>query len=252
MFMGLSLFFAAGQVADAADAGPTIPLPDGDRAHLERLLGTGVVGDPVPAPPLQAPSFYMPRKGATLSYQVTSSDGTQWSEAHLVAATTDAQFVPGLTYSIEKVSTEYMQEASDGNLIIAGEADLKEGVLTRFTPGEPLVIPGLQAGQSRTVTVAVQVSDLSDPSDVNHTGSLDITYTYVGAYKVTVPAGTFDAALIRWDYNGDVGPASITETYYRFIAPKAGLVAMIENISISAFLIYNNHTKLGKQLAQTD
>ena len=250
LFLGLSLLIAAGQVALAADAGPTVPLPADARAELEKRLGKGVVGDPVPAPPLQAPMSYSPHQGSVLTYQVLDSDGNKWSEAHHVAASTDAEFSPGLSYAIDKVSTEYMQETADGNLVVIAEKDLKQSVLTRFSPGEPLIIAGLQAGQNRQVKVDVKVADLSDPTDITHTGSLTITYTYVGAYKVTVPGGTYNAALIRWDYNGDVGPASITDTYYRLIAPGAGLIAMVENVSISAMLFYNDHTKLGKQFAQ--
>src|SRR5262249_45688961 len=152
-----------GQSARAAD--PVIPLPDSDKARLETLLGAGVIGEAVPAPPLQKPMSYAPRQGAILSYQLMNSDGKKWSEAHHFGTTTDAQFSPGLTYSIEKVSTEYMQETPDGNLVVVGEADLDQQVLTRFTPGEPLIIAGLPAGQSRTVTVNVKVADLSDPTD---------------------------------------------------------------------------------------
>jgi hypothetical protein len=253
-FFGFLLLFfltTISRTAHAADAGPTLPLPDADRAQLEKLLGTGVVGEPVPAPPLQAPSFYTPPRGAVLSYQLVNSDGKAWTEAHRIEATTEAQFSPGMSYSIDKVAVEYMQEAND-NLVVVAEKDLKEQVLTRFSPGEPLIIAGLPAGQSRQVTVGVKVADLSDPTDITHTGTLDITYTYVGAYKVKVPAGTYDAALIRWDYKGDVGPASIKDTYYRLVAPGAGLVAMIENVSISALLVYNDHTKLGKQLERVE
>lgn len=65
-----------------------------------------------------------------------------------------------------------------------------------------------------------------------------------------MPAGTYDAALIRWDYSGEVEPASIADTYYWLIAPGAGLIAMVENVSISAMLFHNDNTKLGKQLAE--
>jgi hypothetical protein len=65
---------------------------------------------------------------------------------------------------------------------------------------------------------------------------------------VKVPAGTFDAELIRWDYQGKVGPADIKQTDFRLIAPHAGMVAMIQSKHISAMLIYNDNTKLGKLL----
>jgi hypothetical protein len=93
----------------------------------------------------------------------------------------------------------------------------------------------------------VAVYDLSDLRTASHSGSLDVTYTYVGTYRVTVPAGTYDA-LIKWDYEGKVGPATISDSQYRFLAPGAGMVAMIQIRSISALLIYNDHTKKGKLL----
>lgn len=61
---------------------------------------------------------------------------------------------------------------------VVGEKHLKQSVITSFTAGEPLVLAGLQAGQSCQVTVAVRVADISDPTDITHTGSLNITYTY--------------------------------------------------------------------------
>ncbi|HWA45214.1 MAG TPA: hypothetical protein VHA10_18480 [Hypericibacter adhaerens] len=249
--LACSLLLSAGRMAIAADPGPAIPLPDADRAQIEKLLGKGVVGDPVPAPPLQMPTSYAPREGTVLTYLLRDAKGKSWSEAHRIASTTDSRFSPGFTYSIEKVKTEFMQ-AADGGLVIAAEEDLKEKVLTRFTPGQPLIVGGLKAGESRQVKVDVKVADLSDPTDITHTGSLDITYSYVGAYKVTVPAGSYEAALIRWDYQGKVGPASIKDTYYRLIAPGAGLIAMIEDVSISAMLVYNDDTKLAKQLERIE
>ena len=83
---------------------------------------------------------------------------------------------------------------------------------------------------------------------VSHSGSLGLTYSYIGAYKVTVPAGTYDAALIKWTYNGSVGPANIEDTQYRFLAEDVGVVASVDKKDISAMLIYNDHSKYGKVL----
>jgi hypothetical protein len=165
-----------------------------------------------------------------------------------VEDSTDPMFKPGWRYVADPIGAIFLQPTADGGIVISGEQDLEEEVLSRFTPGQPLIIVGLKPGESRKVSVKVAVSDLDDPTDIDHTGSLDITYTYVGAYKVTVPAGSFDAALIRWVYKGSVGPADIEETLYRFIAPGAGMVAMIDNRHISAMLVYNDKTKLGKLL----
>jgi hypothetical protein len=67
---------------------------------------------------------------------------------------------------------------------------------------------------------------------------------------VKVPAGTYDSQLVRWKWSGKVGPATIRDSHYRFLAPKAGMVAMILIRSISALLIYNDHTKRGKVLVR--
>ena len=123
-------------------------------------------------------------------------------------------------------------------------------MLTRYNPPEPLLIAGMNAGDSKALTMKVNVYDLSDPKDVEHKGSLDVTLTYVGAYRVTVPAGTFDAALLKWDFKGKIGPASVEDIQARFVAPGIGMVAAAEKRDVAAFLIYNDNTKVGKVLVQ--
>ena len=108
----------------------------------------------------------------------------------------------------------------------------------------------MNAGDSKALTMKVNVYDLSDPKDVEHKGSLDVTLTYVGAYRVTVPAGTFDAALLKWDFKGKIGPASVEDIQARFVAPGIGMVAAAEKRDVAAFLIYNDNTKVGKVLVQ--
>ena len=65
---------------------------------------------------------------------------------------------------------------------------------------------------------------------------------------MTVPAGTYSAALIEWQYNGQVGPATVNDVEYRFFADNIGPVAVIDKQSVSAFLLYNNNSKFGKVL----
>jgi hypothetical protein len=232
-----------GALADAA-----VPLPSAARAELDKYLGAGVVGDPVPAGALLPADQYMPATGSVMTYRVLERAKKPRRETHKVEEATDPTFAPGWRYARDPIGAIFMQATTNGGIVIRGEEDLEEKVLSRFTPGQPLIIAGLKPGESRRVTVKVEVSDLADPTVIDHKGSLDIAYTYVGVYKVTVPAGSYDAVLIRWDYKGSVGPADIEETLYRFFAPGAGMVAMIENRHISAMLIYNDKTKLGKLL----
>jgi hypothetical protein len=239
---------AAGRQAGAADTGSVVPLPAAVKAQLDKYLGAGVVGDPVPSSPLLAADAYLPPKGTVMTYRVLEEGEKARTETHKVEETTDPKFKPGWRYVADPLGAMYFQPSSDGGVTIVGEEDRDNEVLSRFTPGEPLMIVGLKPGESRQVAVNVQVADLAKPDKITHKGSLTITYTHVGAYKVKVPAGSFDAELIRWDYKGEVGPADIKQTDFRFIAPHAGMVAMIQSKHISAMLIYNDKTKLGKLL----
>ena len=72
----------------------------------------------------------------------------------------------------------------------------------------------------------------------------------LGAYRITTPAGSYDAALIRWTYQGKVGPAKIDDTQYRFFAEGVGMVASVDKLDISALLVYQDHSKFGKLLAR--
>jgi len=239
---------AAANARQALAADAAVPLPSDVKAQLDKYLGPGVVGAPVAAPPLMAAADYLPAKGATLTYSVIEQGEKPRAETHKVEETTDPQFAPGWRYVADPMGALYFQNASDGGASIVGEEDRDNEVLSRFTPGEPLLIVGLKPGETRQVAVKVQVADLSNTKKITHKGALNITYTYIGTYKVTVPAGSFDAQLIKWDYKGSVGPADIEQTDYRFIAPHAGMVAMIQSRHISAMLIYNDKSKLGKLL----
>jgi hypothetical protein len=109
----------------------------------------------------------------------------------------------------------------------------------------------MQPGAQQNATLQVNVYNIGDLSTVSHTGSLTLTVTYLGRYQVTVPAGTYSAALIKWQYNGEVGPATVADVEYRFFADGVGPVAAIDKQSVSAFLVYNKDTKFGKVLSST-
>ncbi|WP_119302030.1 hypothetical protein [Dongia deserti] len=166
----------------AAAEGTVISLPSADQEEIEKLLGKGVVGDAQPAMPLGSPESYLLPKGSSMSYQVIEKDKKR-AEAHKLEDTTDASLAPGWHYSVEKAGAAFFQKSSDGSLHTVAEQDLGNKVLSRFVPGEPMIVQGLKPGESRTSTLQVSVYDLSDLKKVTHSGSLDVTYTYIGAYR---------------------------------------------------------------------
>jgi hypothetical protein len=236
--------------AAAQNAGPIIPLSDADRAQLDALLGKHVVGEALPSAPLKNTESYLPRAGRTLTYQVFTPNTKLTIETHEITETIDPPFKPGWHYSVGDAGEMYIQKDSAGRALTIAEKDLDKKVLSRFAPGDPLILTGLRPGQSVTSSHKVDVYDLSNLTEVAHSGSLDITYSHLGTFRVTVPAGTYDAALVKCSYNGKIGPANIKDSQYRFLAPNVGMVAMIQIRSVSALLIYNDHSKRGKLLAR--
>ena len=98
----------------------------------------------------------------------------------------------------------------------------------------------------------MSVNYLDDPSKQDYSGNLNASYTYVGTYQVTVPAGTYQAILIRLKYEGKVGPAHTKDTAYYFFAPQVGVVAMISQEDVEAFWIIHIDSKMGKVLASSN
>ena len=94
-------------------------------------------------------------------------------------------------------------------------------------------------------TVATdELDDLDEPQEV------DLTYTCVGAYEVTVPAGTFETVLFSWRYDGKVGPARVKDDQYWFFADGLGPVARINMKDISAMLVYRDTSKVAGVLVE--
>jgi hypothetical protein len=243
----LAGLLVAGAALAPTAAAETIPLPQDDAGVLEQLLGSGVVGNAVDAAPL-APADIPLRQG-TWTYQVVAGKKQGQTESDVVTKLDRDQ--SGASWKVQTGSndTAFIQAGPDGNIAILSEQDTDQGVITRFSPAEPILTNGMNPGDSQNVTIAVNVYDLSNPQEVSHTGSLNLEFTYLGAYQVTVPAGSYDAALLRWVYDGSVGPASVEDTQYRFIAKDVGIVASIEKKRISALLLYHDNSNTGRVLA---
>jgi len=243
------LIFSLGSVHAAEPVSrQAIQLPKADRAALEPLLGQSVVGAALPGKPLPNASKVMPIQDTTWTFRFVG--GKQKGTTEQLVLKPLARDVSGLKgrYAVGTKTVYFVKEPANGDLSIVSEEDRKEGVIVRYNPPEPLLVSGLRPGGSKRISIGVKVYDLSDPSDLTHQGSLDVTYSYVGAFKVTVPAGTYDAALIKWHYKGSVGPASIEDTQYRFYADGVGMIASVDKKDVTAMLIYNDHSKFGKVL----
>ena len=243
LVLGLVLIAVAGIPRAGAQG-----LSGDETAAINNLLGAGVLGTALPADPIANPASLIPLSPATWTFQFASGPNQGSTETDILQ--TNPQPAPDAQWQYTAgQSTIYdIGTTGDGSIVSPSEQDLTQGVLTQYTPSRPVLLQGMQPGASQTVPLQVNVYDSSDPSTVTHTGSLTLTVTYVGRYQVTVPAGTYPAALVKWQYNGQVGPATVSDVEYRFFADGVGPIAAIDKQSVSAFLVYNNSTKFGKVL----
>jgi hypothetical protein len=236
---------------------PLLPAPGGARgaalsadeqAMLEELLGQGVIGEPVAGSAL-TPSF-APLRNGTMTYQITGGKDKGQTEQHVVTRLERDPSGASWRYAVASKGVLFIKQTEDGSFVFLSQEDLAQGVISRYAPPEPGLLNGLAPGDSKAFPIAVKVYDLSDPQDVSHEGTLDVTYSYIGAYRINTPAGSYDAALIKWTYKGKVGPAKVDDTQYRFFADNVGMVASVDKLDVSALLVYKDHSKFGKLLAQ--
>jgi hypothetical protein len=178
-----------------------------------------------------------------------SGDDTGKTEKHQLSKLKQEAGATTWRYDAGGKFVYFVTAKVNGDYVLTGVEDREGGVITRYSPPEPFMLQGLAPGEEKNVKLNVKVSDLSSPDDVSHEGALNVNYRYIGAYKVKVPAGSFDAVLMKWTFKGKVGPASVDDTQYRFFAPDVGIVAAVEQLDVSAVLIYNRHKKVAKVLA---
>ena len=234
--------------APAAD-GPVLPLPAEDAQVIAAQLGAGVVGAALPSSPIADPSVYFPLQERTLSYQVTGGPNAGKTQQLAVAKGQRPNGNPAWRFGLSPTLAGFIRQAEGGDLMMPAVSDTSEGVVVVTTPPNPFLIGGMQPGETRKYSQTVAVNYLDDPTSRDYSGSLDATYTYLGTYQVTVPAGTFPAVLMRLKYKGKVGPAHTEDLAYYFFAPQVGVVAMISQEDVEAFWVIHIDTKSGKVLA---
>lgn len=235
-------------LAQAAESGPTIPLPDEDRMAIETYLGTEVVGQAIPAPEIADTNRYLAANPSAREFRLVSGPDAGQTERH--QPTLLKREAGGTTWRYDAGGkfVYFLIGKANGDYVITGVQDTEGGTITKYSPSESFMLQGLTPGEERNVKLGVMVFDLSNPDEQTHEGTLDVNYRYVGAYKVKVPAGSFDAVLMKWTFKGKVGPASVDDIQYRFFAPDVGIVAGIEQLDVLALLIYNRHTKVARVL----
>lgn len=241
------LAIGLGSPAWAAD--PVLPLPAEDGVEISRFLGAGVVGQALPSQPITDASLYFPLAETASVFHVTS--GSNAGKQQTLRTTKGKR--PGgndaWRFELSPSLAGFINQGPGGELVMTAVSDTDEGVIVVTNPANPFVVTGMKPGETRDFSQQVSVNYLDDPKDQRYSGTLTGTYTYVGTYQVSVPAGTYPAVLMRLKCAGKIGPAHTEDTAYYFFAPRVGVVAMISQEDVEAFWIIHIDTTIGKVLA---
>lgn len=248
IFVTLTLGFLLLAARSADAQGVVLPLPSADQQKITAQLGPGVVGAALPSKPISDPTIFFPLQNSNPIYQITAGPHKGSSQSLQLAKTRRPGGKSAWRFQLSPTLAGFLKQTAEGDIIMPAVSDSGEGVVVVTKPANPFVPKGMRPGETRSYAQTVSVNYLDDPSDQRYSGAVHGTYTYVGTYQVTVPAGTFPAVLFRVFCEGKVGPAQTQNTGYNFFAPGVGMVAMILQEDVSAFWIFNIDSITGKVL----
>ena len=221
-------------------------LPTEDAAFLRKHLPGVVIEHVRPHVPLEKAGEWLPLEAAdfefirpgetdkTLKMSVKPSNRVPGS-----AADSDHG---GWMMRLPNGTVRYLSQLEDRGISAPTDVSTSNGFIIRLDPPEPIVHEGLKPGQSLVRDITVDIYDVGSPKEVAYSGKVRCTWSDLGLFKVKVPKGTYDTHLIRIEYKGSVGPASVSAKRYLFLARGLGPVAFTDMRDISAFIFFNDDT----------
>jgi hypothetical protein len=227
----------------AADEGKVVPLSAEDQKALA-LLGEGVVGKALPAQPIEDAGKFLDLKAGPHTFKIVAGKDQGKTQVETYSSLGAKNGSQHWKRTIGDQYDEFLTLSAGAK---TAETEKEHGYRATFDPPMHEHL-GIAPGESVNIESKLRVSTEKNPDEIKYTGKMNSKITYLGAYQVKVPAGTFDAVLVKADVKLHVGPADVEDTQYTFFAQGVGKVAEIEALRISAALIYHSHSKTAKVL----
>jgi hypothetical protein len=224
-----------------------------DHALLARL-GDNVLGKPIPpidpaalvrAAMRSSPSQFLmidgPDKGQHVSVSMHDD----------VTLPTGEKPIAGQVWSLDvpQVMRQYIIKDKGGlraPLIVLKPGDYGMS----YNPPEPMLLVEVAEGDSKSFEMDVRVLPVKDSTETKYQGRIRTTYTNKGSYRMTTPAGAFDGMVVRCDYQGKVGPATMNDSDLRIYSPEVGLLAIVTHNRLHAMLLVNRDKHIALLLAK--
>lgn len=218
-------------------------------SELLQVLGDGVVGNAESAHRLNGFERLARWQMGEWRYRITS--GARRGEIEVESLAPVSVTARGETWkrAIGHDSTLFLREIGGSSLVLPSQITHPYRGLVYFEPPLIYLIAGLDPGESRVFDGRIDVYSLASPGLKWYTGRIRATTVYAGDYRVTTPAGSFRASLIKTEYQIDIfATVSVRDTLYTFYAEGIGKVAEAEHRRIAAMGLFNSDTKIGKVL----
>ena len=155
----------------------------------------------------------------------------------------------GWALELPNGTTRYFRSDPKFGIVAPTDLSKSNGLIIRLDPPEPIVHQGAKINEPVSRKIKVDIYDLHSPKSVAHSGNVTCTWTDLGGWRVKVPMGEFDTHLVRIEYNGSVGPASVDGDKYMFLAKGVGPVAFTDSREISAFLFFSQTSQKAGMLS---
>ena len=144
-----ALVLAGGESSGQSSGEAPMELPQADRAKLDEFLGEGVVGEAIAGNPIADASEFFTFEPGSWSFLFTSGDSRgQINEQSFTRMTREGAEEKGKYQNGEKM-THFLSRSSDGSISVVSEQDAEQGVISRFSPPQPIYIAGLEPGRQQ-------------------------------------------------------------------------------------------------------
>lgn len=244
--IGAALLLSPCLCADTLVDDPLKTMDPTDAAYISKHLPGIVLGPVKDIPPLDSAEEWYPMESIEYEY-----DRSIDSDKHAMLIMEKIERAPwakvgehkeGWAMRLPNKTVRYLQSEDETGIVAPIDVAHSYGLIIRLDPPELIIQEHPKIGVPITRKIDVNIYDLHNPTSLAHSGEVKCTWTDLGGWKVKVPMGTYDTHLIRIEYNGSIGPASVQAKKYMFTAKNVGPVAFTDAREISAFFFYNNDT----------
>lgn len=240
--------WASSLSAESVASGPVIPLPAEAHEFLSPL-GADAVGAALPAPPITDPGRLRHLEPGVWKYRILQGPRRGGVETVRVELEHPGESGEAVKLVFDSGEVQHLQVTYDHEVKKLSQLDAGSDRLVVYRPGLVLE-PRMAVGESKQVKTALATHRGGGSGKVEYSGHLDYTTTYVGAYRVETPAGSFDARLLVHQYEMKIGPAKAHYRSYGFYVDDVGMVAEVSKERVTALLLYRRSDRSARLLEE--